>query len=37
MDEIIYPLRNFNIAVVEEWEWISNLIPYFVMDLITYL
>ena len=25
--EIIYPLRNLNVAAVEEWEWISIFFP----------
>ena len=24
-------------ATIEVWEWISNFIPYFIMDVITYL
>ena len=30
--EITYPFPNFNGATVEVWEWISNLIPHFMMD-----
>ena len=30
-DEIPYSFLNFNGAVVEVWEWISNLIPYFIL------
>ena len=33
-DEIIYPLPNFNGATVEVWEWRSNFIPHFIMDVI---
>ena len=35
-DEITYPFLNFNGATVEVYEWISNFIPQFIMDLITY-
>ena len=35
-DEIIYPFPNFNGAAVEVWEWISNFIPYLIIDVITY-
>ena len=31
--EIIYPFPNFNGATVEVWEWISNFIPHFIMDV----
>ena len=34
-DYIIYPLPNFNICIIEVWEWLSNFIPYIVMDVIT--
>ena len=27
---------NFNSAAVEVWEWISNLIPYVTVHMITY-
>ena len=33
-DEIIYPFLNINICIVE--GWISDFIPYFIMDVITY-
>ena len=35
-DEIIYPFSNFNGATVEVWEWITNFIGHFIMDVITY-
>ena len=35
-DEITYPFPNFNGATVEVWEWISNFIPHFMMNVITY-
>ena len=35
-DENIYPFLNFNGCTVEVWEWISNFIPHFIMDMITY-
>ena len=34
-DEIAYSFPNFNGATVEVWEWISNLIPNFVLHVIT--
>ena len=34
--EITYPFLNFNGCTVEVYEWISNFIPYFIMDVITY-
>ena len=27
-DEITYPFPNFNCAIVEVWEWVSNFTPY---------
>ena len=35
-DEIHYPFPNFNGWTVGFLEWISNIIPYFIMDVITY-
>ena len=35
-DKITYPFPNFNDYIVEVWEWISNYIPHFKMDVITY-
>ena len=35
-EEIIYPFPNFNGYSVEAWEWISNFIPDFIMDVIIY-
>ena len=35
-DKITYPFLNFNGTTVEVWEWISNFIPCFIMDVITY-
>ena len=32
--EISYPFLNFNGATVEVYEWISNYIPHFIMDVI---
>ena len=32
-DEITYPFPNFNGCTVEVWEWISNFIPHFMMDV----
>ena len=36
-DEIIYTFPNFNSCTVDVWKWISNFIPHFMMDVITYL
>ena len=33
--EIIYPFPNFNDFIVEIWEWISNFISDFIMDVIS--
>ena len=35
-DEIIYPFPNFNGCTVKVWECISNFIPHFITDVITY-
>ena len=35
-DKITNPFPNFNGATVEVWEWISDFIPHFIMDVITY-
>ena len=35
-DEISYPFPNFNGSTVEAWEWISNFIPHYIMDVIAY-
>ena len=35
-DEIPYPFPNFNGTAIEVWEWTSNLIPHFMMDVIPY-
>ena len=32
-DEITYPFLNFNGCPVEVWEWISNFIQIFIMDV----
>ena len=34
--EITYSFPNFSSCMVEVWEWISNFIPLFIMDVITY-
>ena len=37
-DETIYPFWNFwKSCTVEVWEWISNCIPHFMMDVIIHL
>ena len=35
-DEITYLFPNFNDSTVEVWEWISNFIPHYIMDVIAY-
>ena len=36
-DEITYdPFPNFSGAAVEVWDWVSNFITHFVMEVITY-
>ena len=35
-DETIYPLPKFSGTTVEVWEWLSNFIHNFKMDVITY-
>ena len=35
-DEITYQFLNFNGCTIDVYEWISNFIPYFIMDVITY-
>ena len=35
-DVITYPFLNFNGVTVEVLEWISKIIPYFIIDAITY-
>ena len=36
-DEITYQYPEFNSYIIEVWEWTSNYIPHFVMDVISYL
>ena len=35
-DEIIYPFPYFNAYIVEIWQWVSNFIPHFVNNVMTY-
>ena len=35
-DENTFPFPDFNGATVEVWEWISNFIPHFTEQVITY-
>ena len=35
-DEITYPFPNLNGAAIEVWEWVSNFIRHYIMDVITY-
>ena len=34
--EITYPFPNFNSAIVKVWEWISNFIPQYTGNMLTY-
>ena len=34
-DEIIQSFQNLYDCIVEVWEWISNLIPYFIDMLLS--
>ena len=34
--EITYPFTNFNDAIVQVWEWISNFVPHITGNVITY-
>ena len=36
LDEINYAFLNFNGCTVEVYEWITNFIPHFIMDVFTY-
>ena len=36
MDEITYPFLNFNGCTVKVLDWISNFIPHFTMDVLSY-
>ena len=36
-DEIDYPFPNFNGYTVEIWDWLSNFIPHFIIDVINIL
>ena len=31
--EIPYPFPNFNSCTVEVWEWISNFVPHYILDV----
>ena len=35
-DEITYPFPNFNGYAIEIWTGICNVIPHFLMDVISY-
>ena len=35
-DEITYPFPNFSEYPFEVWEWMSNLIPLYIMGVVTY-
>ena len=35
-DVFAYPIPSFNGFTIEIWDWISNFIPHFIMDIITY-
>ena len=32
----MYPYPNSNGGIVEVWEWISNVVPNVIVDVITY-
>ena len=34
--EITNPFSNLNGADIEDWEWISNFNPHFIIDTIIY-
>ena len=34
-DEITYLFPNFDGYTAESWEWSSNFIPHFIIDVIT--
>ena len=34
--ELTYLFLNLNISTVEVWEYISDFIPHFIMDVVTY-
>ena len=36
-DQIIYPFPNFNGAAVEVWEWMSNFVSHFMLDVLNTL
>ena len=35
-DEITYPFPNINGCAIDVWKWIKYIVPYFIMDVITY-
>ena len=35
-NEITYPFPNFSGCTMEVWEWISNFISHFIVDVITF-
>ena len=35
-DEITYPFPNFNGYTIEVWEWVSNIISHFLIDVVIY-
>ena len=35
-DEITYPFPNFNGCKIEVWDWKTNSIPHFIIDVITH-
>ena len=36
-NEIAYLFTKFSGCIVDVWEWMSNFIPHFLMDIITML
>ena len=35
-DEVTYPFPNFSDAAIDDWEWISDFISHFIMNVFTY-
>ena len=35
-NKITFPFTIFNDCIIENWVWISNFIPHFIVDVITY-
>ena len=35
-DEITYQFLNFNGAAIEVWDWMSNFLSHFLMEVINF-